>query len=365
MVTLVANSKDALISLNLSHCSNVNSLKSLITHRCRNLEELNVSFMTKLPGQALTDAFKCMGRNLKTLNLSATRITNDSLKSIFDLCRQLTVLDISDCPQLTDGAFDVCKSFVKANVKMSITSINLSSTSLGDRSLTSLIEATTSLKSINITKCPKMTSQFLQDLSQRSFSECLYLDGSQVGDRQRASFLDVFRALLQNNPNLTTLHLTNAPFLADECLETMAECCPLMEELNVRGAANLTDLGISMLASLEHLTHLNLSTCPRLTDSGVSSLALSLHKLESLDVSTMNFHSDQIFSAIADTMTHLRVLRMNNNPRLTGLGLKKLITKQGDPLEEVVLNNCSGISKDAVLALKLKFPKCQVSAIFG
>jgi hypothetical protein len=55
---------------------------------------------------------------------------------------------------------------------------------------------------------------------------------------------------------------------------------------------------------------------------------------------------------------------MNNNPRLTGLGVKKLIQSKGVQLEEVLLNNCSGISKDAILALKGKFPKCHVSAMF-
>jgi hypothetical protein len=114
-------------------------------------------------------------------------------------------------------------------------------------------------------------------------------------------------------PNLQYLWLVNHA-IGDETAEWAAACTNL--KFVVLDATELTDVGLSRLASLTHLEGLSLSNCDRITVAGVGSLAQN-PELESIKVPT-ELMTDEMVEVLR-TFPHLEQIHLSpplNDPEL-------------------------------------------------
>jgi hypothetical protein len=361
LASLLSYSKDTIVNLSLANCFSISTLKPLLTHRCRNLSSLDLSF-TKLKNAFLIDALKCMGKNMTALSLSTTKVDNDTIRRILDICRKLESISVVDCINLNDTAFEICDKFSAAGIPMALTHFDASGTTLTEKSIGSLVKAAPRLQSLNLSQNKKITNRSLVSLSAARNLDTLILSGTNLSNPPAFPFEPLFLALLANTTNLKILELTNLPFLTDACLEALATLCPKLESINIRGSANITSHGISFLAACP-LKHVNISTCPRLQNEGVIQI-LSVSVLETIDLSSLGQLTDTIFGALEGQGHYLSSLKIRSNPNITSQGILKFVNKAGCQLNELNVDNCPRVSRDSLSLIKKNYPACKISSLF-
>ncbi|XVE96168.1 hypothetical protein REPUB_Repub02eG0198400 [Reevesia pubescens] len=188
-------------------------------------------------------------QGLESLNLNGCqKISDKGIETITSYCPKLKVFSIYWNVRATDIGV---KHLVK-NCKY-IVDLNLSGCkNLSDKSLQLVADNYQELESLNLTRCVKMTDSGLQKV----LLKCSFL---------------------------RSLNLYALSSFTDEAYKKISILCHL-KFLDLCGAQNLSDEGLSCIAKCKKLVSLNLTWCVCVTDVGIIAIAEGCTSLEFLSL---------------------------------------------------------------------------------
>ena len=116
---------------------------------------------------------------------------------------------------------------------------------------------------------------------------------------------------LQDCRDLVSINLSYCDRISDIGISTLAVCCPLLISIDLTRCSSISDVGVSVLAvGCRQLTSISFSNCSRISDIGLSLLAEWCHDLTSIEFNGCGGISDIGVSALAQGC-----------PLLTSIGL--------------------------------------------
>uniref|UniRef100_A0A0D3F3N7 F-box/LRR-repeat protein 15-like leucin rich repeat domain-containing protein n=1 Tax=Oryza barthii TaxID=65489 RepID=A0A0D3F3N7_9ORYZ len=188
-------------------------------------------------------------QELELLNINACqKVSDKGIETITSLCPNLRALSIYWIVGLTDLTI----RHIVQNCKH-IVDLNLSGCkNISDKGMQLVADNYEGLKKLNITRCIKLTDDGLQEVLQK----CSSLESLNL--YALSSFSDKVYKKIGSLTNLTFLDLC--------------------------GAQNVTDDGLSCISRCVCLTYLNLSWCVRVTDVGVVAIAQGCRSLQLLSL---------------------------------------------------------------------------------
>ena len=259
---------------------------------------------------------------INKISLAGNSLTDAGLAALVRVLRnypQVTELDLSDCPDITDAGLLHLQSLPH------LTHLNLSGchhiTDTGLGNLSSLVQLThlnlsncnditndglprlhrlTQLTHLNLSNCNGITNNGLNNLhplaqlTYLNLSSCHNITNSGLGNLHplaQLTYLNLSNCqnignglqYLQSLTGLTHLTLSNCTRITNDDLRDLQPLNQLVH-LNLRNCQNLTNVGVGHLRPMTQLMHLNLADCQKITNVGVQILQ-ALTNLEYLNLS--------------------------------------------------------------------------------
>lgn len=274
---------------------------------------LSVEFLTSL-GAALP--------RLQELNLRNTAVTDAVVAAVVAGCPDLRSLDLGENAALQDiGRVAEVRELRELRLPRCINAVT--------SDFVASLQNTTLLEVLDLSFCPKLGSQGLQELSK--------------GCR-----------------NLTWLDLVSCPGVSDEGVTAVISKNAGLEHLGLALNAELSDHHIGKaIRCLKRLKYIDISGCPRLCHHTPMALAKNCEYLEDASFASLQMFSDDDMRRLFERCSRLRSLDVSGCLNLSydavTEGLSRLPT-----LEKLVLNSVPGISDDMVMHLKTDFPGCTI-----
>jgi hypothetical protein len=260
--------------------SYLGNLEFINVNNCYNCGDESVLFFTK---QNLLKEIK--------LN-SLSKITDLTLKSLFQLCPSLTNFEmccelkpvskstVSTVPHLSDRSVsqmncsESLKSFIVAGAIM-----------FGNTGLQLLVNACPSLVKLNLAYCSKindggleMISKSLQRLESLNLNACVHI--TDIG----------IYYLCQGKYHLKHLELNGCNKITDKGIKVLAKLFPLLEVLSLRSCDLITDIGIKFLSKYCcRLISLDIANLDYVTLPAVNGLVKYCWRLQSLECAGCSF----------------------------------------------------------------------------
>ncbi|PIA48654.1 hypothetical protein AQUCO_01400911v1 [Aquilegia coerulea] len=224
-------------------------LKNKRSESLQDLETLNLNVCQKISDKGI-QAVTSVCPNLKSFSIYwNVRVTDLGIKKLSQNCRHLVNLNLSGCQSITDVG------------------------------LNSIADNYPELEVLNLTRCTKLTDDGLQQI-------------------------------LLKCSKLQSLNLYALSRFTDEAYKKIA-LLPNLKFLDLCGAQNLSDQGLSCIAECKNLTDLNLTWCVRVTDVGVEAIAQGCSSLEFLSLFGIVGVTDNCLEALSrfcsNTLTTLDV----------------------------------------------------------
>ncbi|CAD7011514.1 EIN3-binding F-box protein 2 isoform X2 [Ceratitis capitata] len=157
------------------------------------------------------------------------------------------------------------------------------------------------------------------------------------------------QSFLKSQINLSTLDLSDTNCVNDSCIDVIVKNLPLIQELNIGGCTNISNVGASYLGTLKYLKNLNISHCDGIQSDGikhgvaasknvilqylqmahlqvcvetVKTLSKNLPELRVLNLGhCVNGVTDESVQSIIENLHWLRVLSLENCFRITDAAL--------------------------------------------
>nr|XP_010934275.1 F-box protein At3g58530 [Elaeis guineensis] len=254
-------------------------ISALSLARYRQIKKINLEFARDVEDEHLI-LLRSKGieslQGLESLNLNGCqKISDRGIEAITNVCPNLRALSIYWNVRITDLSI----KHIAKNCKH-IIDLNLSGCkNVTDQSLRLIAESYQDLEELNITRCIKLTDGGLQQI----LLKC---------------------SLLQS------LNLYALSSFTDKAYERIAYLSHL-RFLDLCGAQNLSDQGLSCIARCKDLVSLNLTWCVRVTDMGVMAIAQGCRSLEFLSLFGIVGVTDTSLQALSEfcsnTLTTLDV----------------------------------------------------------
>ncbi|KZO92747.1 RNI-like protein [Calocera viscosa TUFC12733] len=233
------------------------------------------------------------------------------------------------------------------------------------------------LKIVDVTRCPYLSGSGIIALG--SIASGPPVDGkirkqSMIRELRMAGLryanVDVLTSMGQHIPDLEVLDLSGSRLLMDTALEAFVFCtkdsaCDKVA-LTSREAGHDPAEMLTHYRRLTKLRHLNLSSCPEITDRTCSNLAHAVPKLEFLELADLGgAMKDDGLVHLLSTVPHIRRVDLDDAMDITDRVLDALTPPPPDPhsahsvakpepgekLEHLVLSYVANISNEAVLRL--------------
>lgn len=281
--------------LNLRGCVQVEHYKraEAMVKACKNLMTATLEGCRNFQRTTLHNLLKS-NEKLAQLNLTGlTAVTNATCKVVAQSCPQLEMFNVSwckhmdargiravveGCPKLKDLRAGEIRGFDNTDVALALFNTN-------------------NLERLVLSGCEELTDNALRTMIHGHEPEIDILTERPIVPARKLRHLDLSRCTRLSNagvsalghlvPDLEGLQLTGITALTDAALEPILTSAPRLTHLELEDLSNLTN---SLLS--EHLakapcapilTHLSVSYCESIGDSGMLPLLRACHSLRSLD----------------------------------------------------------------------------------
>ncbi|KAL9240184.1 hypothetical protein vseg_014432 [Gypsophila vaccaria] len=254
-------------------------LSALSLKRYDHVKQINLEF-----AQGVEDIHfnliknKCANslQNLEILNLNGCqKISDKGVDEITSVCPELRVFSVYWNVRLTDVGIQQLVKHCKHVIDLNVSGCK----NISDRSMQLIAGTYNELESLNVTRCVKITDGGLKCI----LSKCL---------------------------SLQSLNLYALSSLTDEVYTKIS--LRQLKFLDLCGAQNLTDQGLSCIAKCNNLISLNLTWCVRITDVGVTALAEGCKFLEYLSLFGIIGVTDKSLEALSGSCrSTLKTLDVN------------------------------------------------------
>jgi Leucine-rich repeat (LRR) protein len=344
-----------------------------------NLTSLNLS-RTDITDKGIDSISKLHA--LRSLDLTGTKVTDAAVGQLADRLPHLCELRLPTMGSITDASAPQLAR-IKRLQTLRLGGKNVTDNTLeqlkGLRNLIELDLAMTAMTDIGILHLLEMrgvyklalgqltTDEGAKLIAERTDLHTLRLSGTKITDRgvealgklQYLAWLDLGNTQITGSglsalkiEGLGRLSLSSTP-VGDGPLASIKANHPKLQELELSSCSRLSDRGVSMLSGHTSLKKIDLSFNRSITSASADSLA-SMPSLEDINLSYTSF-SDEGVKALAYT-TNLRKLNLSGT-KVTDACLPEL--KKLNWLEELNLSNC-GLSYGAVADLRLALPYTRI-----
>lgn len=284
---------------------------------------INVSpFYKTIPIEHILKIIKCSNRFLKTANFrGCIQLTGHGLRTLAEYCPNLEVLVIKDCRGLSAASIGFLLQKAHHLRILDVSGLDTVKTS----TLTAIQPTLSKLERLNMNWCRNITGPGL---------------------------LSMIRA----STHLSHLKLNGCPQLDDDTMASLGKLLPRLSHLCLAACSSLTDSG--MLAFLKNspkkaLTHLNLSSCARLSDATLRNLALYSPNVTHLELAGCVLMTDGGFSFLSPRLRTLVHLDLEDLQQITDVTVRSIATHQPD-LKRLCLSSCNQLTDDAISHLVLE-----------
>nr|CAB3245152.1 F-box/LRR-repeat protein 4 [Phallusia mammillata] len=236
-----------------------------------------------------------------------------------------------------------------------------SSFCLTDHVLATLTRVAPMLQYLNIESCDKLTPQALRMLHKMQNLQTLNLYRTKVDD---AGIICIIHA----NPELRHLNIGSCPMITDydRVLQELSIHCKQIRSLDTWRAKSLTSIGLNALTSnCKCLEQLDLGWCGTLQSSSgcFASLARNSPNLKKLFVTANRTISDNEINLLAKHCRKLRQLDILGTRLVTRLAIENLIYKCPD-LHFIDLSFCYAFPEEIVNSLRQNHPQIAIKRSF-
>jgi hypothetical protein len=257
-------------------------------------------------------------------------------------CKGITSLRISGCCQpLFLKPMCVCDSKMLNN---KVTSIDLSyCKQITDYVVMEVIQSCQSLSTISLRRS-RVTGLFAWHLWKCPHIISIDISGCMLFREQFVHSLATACTTLRH------LYLNDCKWVSDHTVNTIADLCPLIETLEIKFCINITDMSVVNLSRRCVCLHsLALNGCRRLTDISITYLS-SASKMKSLSLYDCREVTDHSILSLSRNCTSIFFLDLQFVYQVSDIGLKS-ISLFLHRLETLVLTGNKNISAFAVMAL--------------
>ncbi|KAI5617276.1 F-box/LRR-repeat protein 2 isoform X1 [Silurus asotus] len=368
--------------LNLSGCKKLRdySIEQLCRHQ-KGLRKLDLSGCTELTSRS-TIAVVAELKHLQSLSLSRNwRVTEKGMADLTAL-PTLSSLDLSECVNVSGE--ELVKGLSSAQPRAQLEKLSLRScTYIQDvHSLARLL--TSSLKELDLTSCDVLTdssvhaiSYYLAGLRVLRLGSCkLITDWGLLGMTEPGDGKDHSKDTDEENGPSFTRTFGNIGFfqppkmafeekprlVTDADLRTFREqdgtslrAIKGLEELNLSGCSNLSDVSITQVLHFPVLQRLSLAMLPEISDDAVASVALHCRCLSSLALSGCSRITDEGLARALPHLPRLQHLRLAHCDGITDTSLS-LIVQHCTRLKTLDISSCRDITVSQVDFLQSHLP---------
>lgn len=332
-----------------------------------------------------------------------TKVDDDGLTPLATNCHMLSVLNVSNCPNvtfialvlfcknnrrlntlhaaatyITDAGFvEICNQFIVSGKHL--TSLDISfCREIGDAGVVALSQTCPNLKSINICSLSRVTAKGIQSL----LNKCWYLRVLNVEDiflmRDRVFWYDIdYDGRLVTDENmmmkLEIINLRDCVNITDYGIHGITKRCKKVDTLVLRGCDKITDKcfdhmveipvpfddeGHELFCFCDSLKSLDLSFCSGLTATGMLTAIPKCGCLEEVNLNGMYTVDDAVVHSICKLCPTLLKLHLQRCSFITDAALCSLAdylwlemldisycTKLTDDGIEILSVACTGITK--------------------
>lgn len=282
-----------------------------------------------------------LAKNLKSLSLKGSNITERTFVELLSQCENLVSLDLSCCNSL----------FMSGNLLEKHSDLQLlksTLTNVVDVNLSSVRYLSDATFNRIVTVCENIEKLSLAG-TQMAFSSGVYYPDKQ----SRFANISVltFRNILDflvTQPCLTSLNLSKTQ-IEDEHVEELVTIHDLqLQELILVGCRNVSDEGIGYICKHQpHLKSLDIRECPDLTNSSVLTVTAYLSQLKNLYMNKCKQVSDKSVMSLSK-LKQLEILDLSECHQISSQGLLKGLCSEGITVLVTHLNlNCCSLVTDA------------------
>ncbi|KAK7891147.1 hypothetical protein WMY93_023110 [Mugilogobius chulae] len=335
-VEILVKHQPQLQTLDISGCTELTSRSvQAIAHSLKSLEYLSLSRDWRITEKGLSDLLSVpFLRSLdlsECLNISGVETVN-GLTSCNTTRAHLETLNLRSCTYMRDLAvFSLLQLFGETLLELDLTSC----TNVTDLSVRALITFSPGLKVLRLGWCKEVTDFGLLGMMKvtksdpdnetgdngpkftRTFGNMGFFKPPQLPFEERPKLVTQNTLEhLQHQPSsslkslsrLEELDLTACPKLTDSSI-TQVLRYPDLQRLSLSMLPEISDASLMSVAShCRSLRRLDLSQCPQISDRGVAVASPYLHRLQHLSLSCCNNVTDRSLSFLAQHCKRLRTL---------------------------------------------------------
>ncbi|KAF2757989.1 RNI-like protein [Pseudovirgaria hyperparasitica] len=319
LVKIITNAGPFVRDLNLRGCVQLRERWNSkgLADACRNLE--NFSLEGCKIDRASVHCFLLQNTRLVSINLSGLQAaTNAGLKIVAQHCPKLEELNVSWCQNI-DG---------KGIKKVVESCANLKELRAGetggwdDVDLTHEIFKRNTLERLVLNNCDSLTDDSLSALMIGIDSEIDVLTERAIVPPRKLKYLDLSRCrpitdkgvktMAHNLPFLESLLLSKCSSLTDDSVSEVLSTLPSLVNLDLEELEELTSASLQALAAApgrEQLSHLCISYCENISDTGVLPILQHCPRLASIEMDNTRITDLVLIEAAATMASRNRVAR--------------------------------------------------------
>lgn len=265
-------------------------------------------------------------QNVKRIKLEFARDIEDKhLEIVKNMCRNsvgnLEVLNLNGCQKISDAGIDFI-TFNSPKLKDFSIYWNVRVSDLGIKNLVKNCKLVTNL---NLSGCKNVSDESL-------------------------------KLIAKNYQGLLLLNITRCTKLTDGGLRTILLNCSSLQSLNLYALSSFTDVAYQKISLLIHLQFLDLCGAQNLSDEGLSCIA-NCKSLISLNLTWCVHITDQGVISIAQGCTFLEFLSLFGIVGVTDKSLEALSRCCANTITTLDVNGCIGIKRRSRGELIHLFPK--------
>ncbi|KAK3249740.1 hypothetical protein CYMTET_40845 [Cymbomonas tetramitiformis] len=349
---------------------------------CENLRDLCLSGSANIDDTSV-QALARSCPSLQSFNVQGcTEVTFRSINEVAQHCPELVWADVGGCPLVNDDCI-----IRLARGCPRLMHLNLARCQVGNIAVLAVVNYCPELRYLNLARCKKMTNDAVRTIGHaNSKLQTLIFDSNRcLGDSgiQALANCVLLQSLSINDSKMT-----------DDSLTLLAEHCPKLRSLDIRGSSSITEESInSVLAKCSLLEQLDLSFCkyidthwgcnqicnvkrlclaslPRMTDDTLKMVACNWPCLQELDIRCSQQITSEGLVFLAKNCPRLTTVNIDFCPLVTDEALFQFVASLTH-LTHLGIAGCLQLSDEAVIHiiercislkyLRLSKPLAQIS----
>ena len=289
----------------------------------------------------------------KLFNHCDTGISDKGMMSIGGGLSSLQSLNVSYCKKLTDKGLSAVAEGCQDLQVLHLDGCKF----VTDKVLKALSKNCPNLQELGLQGCTRVTDCGLADL----VSGCRWIHFLDINKCSNVGDSGISNVSEACSSSLKTLKLLDCFRVGDGSILSLARFCMNLETLIIGGCRDISDKSIKSLATScgSSLKNLRMDWCLNISNSSLSCVLVECRNLEALDIRCCEEVTDAAFHGLGTMGTDMRlkVLKISNCQKITVTGIGMLLDKCNS-LEYLDVRSCPYITKSDCDEAGLQFPDC-------